>query len=1649
MILTVAMLISGIPAVFAENDANSIGAVTEQEAISDNQDEITKDNAEEISGEGEENSEEQISLMSRENDVSLPADEVQYSTDGSTWKNATLSDAVTAIGKSTGTIKVMKDITLTEGLYIMGDITIIPGTTEDVTIKRGFANGTDASKGNSGDAMITMFMYNNTLNEWHNLTGKLTLGSTESGSAKLIFDGNSTQYGSNCNAPILYLLGNPQILPNGVGSCTINNVVFQNNTNSSSGGAICINDNTYLQINDSVFQNCKAKKGGAVYYGNTQLDDAFQSKVTFNNTVFKNNEAENGGALYYDNSITTIENCTFEANTVSGSNGGAAIYTNKFQKVTDKSGNVIEGTETQLKIDSCSFKDNNCIGNPIHPMSAFSYLVSNSIYLNATVDEKTVVLDGKINFDDKTDSDICLYAYGYGSTSYKNVVYLGDNFSSDSAIKVMAGAYAIASASDVAGTYNIPIFKCSSAGKAADYAKLFTPADDGSYEFCNKASQVTFIQDATDTTGISLAEYVEPEVELEYAANGTTKKEKMTYAKALELVESTNPTDYKLTVLKSFAVSKPWTRSSEQGIVAAEGLAEKPVITRAEGYTGPIVDLSNGILNISGVVMDGENREGITSPLINAKKGSGYTPKFIIKDVVLKKNNNMSENSKGGAIYVENAELGKTTSGAPVECKNVTIENCSAVYGGAIYQTGNQPMYLNNFTFKGNTADTGSAIYMAENDAKATLTSCTFEDNNFKNDSGNTDNISKSSVIFLKKEENGGSDSKNIEFKDGITFTNNQTNADIVLDKTKSMATSDNNAPVYMDTTTENKGDIIRVVSGAFSEHENNINKSLIYASQPKQKTAFKLVPRYSSNLDSSYMLGHVGTYSLGVVKETSITTVGVSYESYQNGNKVIQRSNIDSFNDGEKVVNISVTPELESQGVAKLSKTYNYTLNVKEGVSAEFEEVYLGYTQGLDSIIIKGDINENKKTATFSLTPDLLSAVYLSNGGQYSFGNCTLYIKYNCFVNLTITSIESGKNATISATANDGTTVSAGETKKIPAGKVTFTGDGDDFGYIDGGDATIIFNTVNNIPTYTINSLINDVTIKVGYKHTTSVQTATGGETKVYAEKLAAFKHNYSSLSKNSQGVWLTPNDNYKVESVKVQTGSVEINDYGIEVYNEESQKWEKSNDFAKQGKYRISFYMPDDDVIIIPTYAALAQTIAIDSSVTGGTISTNPSGSANVGATVTLTATPNDEYNFSSWNVYKTGDTSAKVTVSGNTFTMPDYPVTVSAVFVKKTHDVTITKEGEGTVAISPETPVEVGQTVTVTATPDEYWELSSLTMNGEDITSAKSFVMPNKAVELKATFVKQKFSVTASATTNGTIELLTDSPLNWGDSFTINVKAAPHYEIDTVTVDGKTVTVDGQGDYTFVMPTHDVTISATFKKVKYTITGQGDNVTFDIPSSDTYTWGDIVEFTVTPAQWYTIDSVTIPNIEITDKGNGKYSFVMPSRNVTIKVIASKPMHTITFDTKGGNAVQSVTVANGDSFEKTIPTWAGRGFAGWYLDEECTQKYDFTQPVTGNLELYARWFLWGDVNNDGVADSYDALLIRRCRVGLTDYSMITNRMAGFVNGFEEGRRYPDSGDAVSIRRYRVGLISRYKVEDSAAGYEYDLENDTHIPNN
>ena len=66
---------------------------------------------------------------------------------------------------------------------------------------------------------------------------------------------------------------------------------------------------------------------------------------------------------------------------------------------------------------------------------------------------------------------------------------------------------------------------------------------------------------------------------------------------------------------------------------------------------------------------------------------------------------------------------------------------------------------------------------------------------------------------------------------------------------------------------------------------------------------------------------------------------------------------------------------------------------------------------------------------------------------------------------------------------------------------------------------------------------------------------------------------------------------------------------------------------------------------------------------------------------------------------------------------------------------------------------------------------------------------------------------------------------------------------------------------------------------------------------------------------------------------------------------------LHTVTFNSNGGSDVPGQIRANAAATKPADPTRSGYVFAGWYTDEACTAAYDFTQPVTDNITLYAKW--------------------------------------------------------------------------------------------
>ncbi|HRX14121.1 MAG TPA: leucine-rich repeat protein [Eubacteriales bacterium] len=70
------------------------------------------------------------------------------------------------------------------------------------------------------------------------------------------------------------------------------------------------------------------------------------------------------------------------------------------------------------------------------------------------------------------------------------------------------------------------------------------------------------------------------------------------------------------------------------------------------------------------------------------------------------------------------------------------------------------------------------------------------------------------------------------------------------------------------------------------------------------------------------------------------------------------------------------------------------------------------------------------------------------------------------------------------------------------------------------------------------------------------------------------------------------------------------------------------------------------------------------------------------------------------------------------------------------------------------------------------------------------------------------------------------------------------------------------------------------------------------------------------------------------------------------------SKPIYAVEFDSNGGSRPASQLVDRGELAEEpAVPTRNGFRFDGWFTDEDCEQKFDFTTAINKDVTLYAKW--------------------------------------------------------------------------------------------
>ena len=270
--------------------------------------------------------------------------------------------------------------------------------------------------------------------------------------------------------------------------------------------------------------------------------------------------------------------------------------------------------------------------------------------------------------------------------------------------------------------------------------------------------------------------------------------------------------------------------------------------------------------------------------------------------------------------------------------------------------------------------------------------------------------------------------------------------------------------------------------------------------------------------------------------------------------------------------------------------------------------------------------------------------------------------------------------------------------------------------------------------------------------------------------------------------------------------------------------------------------------------------QTHAITVTTDGNGTASADKEAAAAGTEITLTATAKTGYEFKGWTI-----APANITIKNNRFTMPDGAVTVTANFAKVNYTVTVDSAIENGTLAADKPTAQMGDTVTLTATPNTGYEFKEWTITPANITITNNkFTMPAENVTVSATFVKQTFHVTKSngltgspTATYGEDYIGTIAPYQPGSGYTYAVKytVGSSAEQKTATLNGASFTIPGAdvtGDLNITLETNLKTVTATLVfgpgSTMNLTTAYGRDVTLPTCPEEGY----VYDFTVDGKTW-----------------------------------------------------------------------------------------------------------------------------------------------------------------------------------------------------
>ncbi len=391
-------------------------------------------------------------------------------------------------------------------------------------------------------------------------------------------------------------------------------------------------------------------------------------------------------------------------------------------------------------------------------------------------------------------------------------------------------------------------------------------------------------------------------------------------------------------------------------------------------------------------------------------------------------------------------------------------------------------------------------------------------------------------------------------------------------------------------------------------------------------------------------------------------------------------------------------------------------------------------------------------------------------------------------------------------------------------------------------------------------------------------------------------------------------------------------------------------------------TFYNVTEDHAIYATFAINMYTI---------TASVGPNGSIDPAGIFTLpygtdqmfTISPDEGYHIDSLIV----DDTPVAPTSPYTFYAIDNNHTIRAVFKINSYEIASSATLGGSIDPAGVIIVNHGSDQKFTLEPEVGYHFDSLFVDGihsDTATTSYTFFNVTTNHSILAKFSINKYTITASAGPNGSINPAGSVVVDYGTDKRFVFVPATGYYVDSVIVNG--VKQDSTQGYTFYNVTADQTIRVTFAIYTYTINATVSGSGTINPSGIVgVNYGETKKFTITPNAGQYIDSLLVDGLKV--DSTTSYTFYNITANHTIHAVFKPFVYTITATTFGLGSINpagDVSVIHGQNQKFSMTPAVGFDVVALYVDGnlvDSNRSYTFYN-VTSNHTIHA---IFGQVIN------------------------------------------------------------------------------------